>query len=69
MAKRRDLQAGGEGDGVEGVDVSGVYHSVSGATMVQLVAVGDELLRSEGIDPAWVPFTEAEFAEAESLST
>jgi hypothetical protein len=30
--------------------------------------VEDELLRSEGIDPPWVPFTEAERAEAESLS-
>jgi hypothetical protein len=29
------------------------------------LAVEDELLRSEGIDPPWVPFTEAERAEAE----
>jgi hypothetical protein len=37
--------------------------------ITDVLAVEDELLRSEGIDPTWVPFTEAEFAEAESLST
>ncbi|MGO9248900.1 MAG: hypothetical protein ACLQQB_12400 [Solirubrobacteraceae bacterium] len=36
--------------------------------IANVLAVEDELLRSEGIDPTWVPFTEAEFAEAESLS-
>ena len=66
MAKRRDLQAGGESDGVDGVDV---YHAVKGKTIAQLLAVGHDLLSSEGIDPAWVPYTEAERAEAESLST
>jgi hypothetical protein len=35
--------------------------------ITDVLAVEDELLRSEGIDPTWVPFTE--FAEAESLST
>lgn len=29
-------------------------------TIKRLVAVADELLRSEGIDPPWVPFTAAE---------
>ena len=66
MAKRRDLRAGGESDGVDGVDV---YHAVKGKTIAQLLAVGHDLLSSEGIDPAWVPYTEAERAEAESLST
>jgi hypothetical protein len=37
--------------------------------ITDILAVEDELLRSEGIDPTWVPFTEAERAEAESLST
>jgi hypothetical protein len=41
----------------------------SAETIKRLMAVADELLRSEGIDPPWVPFTEAELAEAESLST
>jgi hypothetical protein len=68
MAKPRDLQAGGEGDGVDGVEGVDVYHAVKGKTISQLLAVGHELLSSEGIDPAWVPYTDAERAEAESLS-
>jgi hypothetical protein len=42
---------------------------VKGETIAQLLAVGHELLASEGIDPTWVPYTDAELAEAESLST
>ena len=46
-----------------------LYTWTTGETIKRLLAVEDELLRSEGIDPPWVPFTEAELAEAESLST
>jgi hypothetical protein len=35
--------------------------------ITDVLAVEDELLRSEGIDPTWVPFTEAEFADADSI--
>jgi hypothetical protein len=50
------------------VDGVGVYHAVKGKTIAQLLAVGHELLSSEGVEPAWVPFTEAERADAESPS-
>jgi hypothetical protein len=46
-----------------------LYTWTTGETIKRLLAVEDELLRSEGIDPPWVPFTAAELAEAESLST
>jgi len=46
-----------------------LYTWTTAETIKRLVTVADELLRSEGIDPPWVPFTEAELAEAESLST
>jgi hypothetical protein len=32
--------------------------------MMEILAVGRDLLRSEGIDPAWVPYTDAERADA-----
>ena len=51
------------------MDGVGVYHAVKGKTIAQLLAAGHDLLSSEGIDPAWVPYTEAERAEAEALST
>jgi hypothetical protein len=35
-------------------------HGVTGETMMEILAVGRDLLRSEGIDPAWVPYTDAE---------
>jgi hypothetical protein len=41
-----------------------LYTWTTGETIKRLLAVEDELLRSEGIDPPWVPFTEAELAEA-----
>jgi hypothetical protein len=46
-----------------------LYTWTTGETIKRLTAVAEELLRSEGIDPPWVPFSEAELAEAESLST
>jgi hypothetical protein len=39
-----------------------LYTWTTGETIKRLLAVEDELLRSEGIDPPWVPFTEAELA-------
>jgi hypothetical protein len=69
MAKRRDLHDGDEGNGLDRVGVSGVYRLGKDQRITDILAVEDDLLRSEGIDPTWVPFTEAELAEAESLST
>ena len=46
------------------VSVPGGYVLGKNQRITDVLAVEDELLRSEGIDPAWVPFT-----EAESLST
>jgi hypothetical protein len=68
MAKRRDLQAVGEGDGLDGVGVFAVYKLGKDQTAQDLFAMQDELLLSEGIDPTWVPSTAAERAEAEALS-
>jgi hypothetical protein len=68
MAKRRDLHAGDESDRMDPVSDPGGYVLGKNQRITDVLAVEDELLRSEGIDPAWVPFTEAEFAEAESLS-
>jgi len=49
--------------------VFGVYTLGEDQTAHDVFAMQDELLRSEGIDPAWVPSTAAELAAAESLST
>ncbi len=46
-----------------------VYTLGEDQTAQDLFAMQAELLFSEGIDPPWVPDTEAEQAEAESLST
>jgi len=51
------------------VSISGGYVLGKNQRITDVLAVEDELLRSEGIDQTWVPFTEAEFAEADSLST
>jgi hypothetical protein len=53
---------------MDGVGVFGVYTLGESQTAQDVLAVEDELLRSEGIDPPWVPFTAAELAAAESLS-
>jgi hypothetical protein len=42
-----------------------VYTLGENQTAQDLFAMQDELLRSEGIEPPWVPRTEAELAEAE----
>jgi hypothetical protein len=65
VAKRRDLQAGGEVIKVPPADGVGVYTLGENQTAQDLFAMQDELLRSEGIEPPWVPRTEAELAEAE----
>jgi hypothetical protein len=49
--------------------VFGVYTLGENQTAQDVLATQAELLRSEGIDPPWVPSTEAERAEAKSLST
>ncbi len=69
MAKRRDLQAGGEGDGVDGVGVFGVYTLGENQTAHDVLAMQAELLRSEGIDPPWVPSTEAERVDGASSAS
>lgn len=68
----RRLHAGGEVIKVppaHGVGVFAVYTLGEDQTAQDLFAMQAELLFSEGIDPPWVPDTEAEQAEAESLST
>jgi hypothetical protein len=50
------------------VSVSGGYVLGKNQRITDVLAVEDELVRSEGVDPTWVPFAEAEVAEAESLS-
>jgi hypothetical protein len=45
-----------------------LYTWTTAETIKGMMEVEDRLLRSEGIDPPWVPFTEAERAKAESLS-
>jgi hypothetical protein len=47
------------------ISIPGGYVLGKNQRITDVLAVEDELLRSEGIDPAWVPFTEAERAEAE----
>jgi hypothetical protein len=46
----------------------GVYTLGEDQTAQDVLAMQAELLRSEGIDPPWVPSTAAERAAAESLS-
>jgi len=70
MAKRRDLHAGGEMIKVppaHGVGVFGVYTLGENQTAHDVFAMQDELLRSEGIDPPWVPSTETELLQADCL--
>jgi hypothetical protein len=69
MAKRRDLQTGDESDGMDPVSIPGGYVLGKNQRITDILAIEDALLSSEGIDPTWVPYTEAELAEAESLST
>ncbi len=51
------------------VSVPGGYVLGKNQRITDVLAVEDELLRSEGIDPTWPRFDQAELAEAESLST
>jgi hypothetical protein len=63
MAGQRDLQAGGEVIKVppaHGEGVFGVYTLGEDQTAQDVLAMQDELLLSEGIDPTWVPSTAAE---------
>jgi hypothetical protein len=68
MAERGDLRSGGEGDGVDRMKISGGYRLGKNQTVHDVLAVEAELLRSEGIDPAWPGFDEAEIAKAQSPS-
>jgi len=57
------IQAGGEVIKVppaHGVGVFGVYTLGENQTAQDVLAMQADLLRSEGIDPPWVPSTEAE---------
>jgi hypothetical protein len=70
MAKRRDLQAGGEMIKVppaHGVGVFGVYTLGENQTAQDVLAMQAELLLSEGIDPTWVPSTAAALLQADCL--
>jgi hypothetical protein len=44
--------------------VVGVYKVGTNQRITDILAVEDELLRSEGIDPTWIPFAETERAKA-----
>jgi len=50
-----------------GVGVFGVYTLGENQTAHDVFAMQDELLRSEGIDPAWVPSTAAELLQVSTL--
>ena len=51
-----------------GVGVFGVYTLGENQTAHDVFAMQDELLRSEGIDPPWVPSTAAELLQVSTLS-
>jgi hypothetical protein len=58
-----DREPGGEvikGPSAHGVDVFGVYTLGENQTAQDVLTMQADLLRSEGIDPPWVPSTAAE---------
>jgi len=65
MAGRRDIQPRKEGDGVERLASPVGYMLGEGRRAEDVLAVQAELLRSEGIDPAWPGF--AEFPASDTL--
>jgi len=58
MARRRDLQAHEESDRLERLAPPVGYTLGEGRRAKDVLAVQAELLRSEGIDPAWPGFDE-----------
>jgi hypothetical protein len=56
MAGRRDIQSARDGDGVDPVSVPEGYMLAEDQRAEDVLAVQAELLRSEGIDPAWPGF-------------
>lgn len=58
MAERRDLQPREEGDRVERLSPPVGYMLGKDQQVQDILAMEAELLRSEGIDPAWPGFEE-----------
>jgi hypothetical protein len=58
MAGRRDIQPRKEGNGMERLASPVGYMLGEGRRAEDVLAVQAELLRSEGIDPAWPGFDE-----------
>lgn len=56
MAKDRDLPPTDQSDGMDRVDVPTGYMLGEDQRVEDVLAVEAELLRSEGIDPAWPGF-------------
>lgn len=56
MAKRRDLGSSKASNGMEPVKASRGYSLGKDHRMKDVLAVEAELLRSEGLDPAWPGF-------------
>jgi hypothetical protein len=51
MARPRDIRPGQESDRLDGVDLHLGFRLGPNQTAEDYLAIGDELLRSEGIDP------------------
>jgi hypothetical protein len=56
MARPRDIRPGQKGDRLDGVDLHLGFRLAPNQTVEDYLAIGDELLRSEGIDPTWRGF-------------
>jgi hypothetical protein len=60
VAKQRDLQPRGEGERLEGLSDPVGYMLGKDQQVKDVFAVEAELLRSEGIDPEWPRFNQAD---------
>ncbi len=58
MAKPRDIRHGQESDRLDGLDLHLGFRLGPNQTAEDYLAIGGELLRSEGIDPTWRGFAE-----------
>ncbi len=60
MAAPRAVPAGQEGDRLDGVNLHLGVRLGPDQTVEDYLAIGNDLLRSEGIDPTWRGFDESE---------
>jgi hypothetical protein len=51
MAESRNIRPDKEGDGLDGVELNLGFRLASNQTAEDYLAIGDELLRGEGINP------------------